>query len=935
MSILDILFTVLIQPLSLAFEVIYVIANDIICDPGLSIIALSLTMNILVLPLYMRADKMQEKERDIEAKLRDGVAHIRKTFSGDEKAMMLQTYYRQNNYRPTDVFKGSISLMLEIPFFIAAYMFLSHLQILQGVSFWIIPDLGAPDGLIRIGDFSINALPFVMTALNLISCLLFTKGMPLKTKIQLYGMALFFLVFLYGSPSGLVFYWTLNNLFALVKTIFYKIKHPKPVLMALSTIVGAAFIAFGVLTFGTRELTYNVIIFVIGGLCILPVVAFAFIKAFKFSFKPPNHEPNKWAFLSGALFLTVLLGAVIPSAVIVASPQEFVSIYHFSHPMWFIAKSLCLAIGAFMIWANVFYWLCNKRVKLIFETGIWAICVIAIVNYLFFGTDLGMINAALQYENGMNFGNFATLLNANVIVIIILIIVFLGRFARKFVPRLMAVGAVALAIMAGMNVATINESMDRVTASMGNIKLNDKGEAEAPSFELSKDGKNVVVLMLDRGLNYLVPYLFNERPDLKQQFDGFTYYDNVTSLAASTNTGLPAVMGGYEYSPEEMDKRADESLASKHNEALKVMPVLFNNADYNVTVCDPSYAGYQNIPDLSIYNDYPDIDAYIAKAYYTDTWPKTRDADMRNFFCYAFTKASPLFIQPLLYDSGEYNTSIARTSENSPSGQVVSDNFMTADGIYPSFLDTYTVLEHLNDMTKITDGNSNNFLLMTNETAHDVTLLQEPQYEPATHVDNTDFEAKNKQRYTVNGVTLRMRDSGHAEHYQCNMAAYLKIGAWLEYLKANGVYDNTRIIIVADHGFPLNQLPNKLLDNGEDNRYDTEWYNPVLMVKDFNSHGFNTSHEFMTNADTPSIATNGVLENPVNPFTGKAINNIENKAHPQHIYSTHHWTVDTNNGNTFTPDGVWFSVKDNVNDLDNWKVINDPNTGRPSPHDGD
>lgn len=65
-----------------------------------------------------------------------------------------------------------------------------------------------------------------MTLINVISSAIYLKGFPLKTKIQLYGMALFFLVFLYTSPSGLVFYWTLNNLFSLGKTLFYKIKKP-------------------------------------------------------------------------------------------------------------------------------------------------------------------------------------------------------------------------------------------------------------------------------------------------------------------------------------------------------------------------------------------------------------------------------------------------------------------------------------------------------------------------------------------------------------------------------------------------------------------------------------------------------------------------------------------------------------------------------------
>ena len=92
MSFFTILETLLIGPLKLLFEIIFTIANQFIGHPGLSIIVLSLVMNILVLPLYRRADAMQEESRDTGAKLREGVAHIKKTFSGDERMMILQTY---------------------------------------------------------------------------------------------------------------------------------------------------------------------------------------------------------------------------------------------------------------------------------------------------------------------------------------------------------------------------------------------------------------------------------------------------------------------------------------------------------------------------------------------------------------------------------------------------------------------------------------------------------------------------------------------------------------------------------------------------------------------------------------------------------------------------------------------------------------------------
>ena len=101
---------------------------------------------------------------------------------------MLQTYYRQNNYKPTNALNGSVSLLLEIPFFMAAYQFLSGLTVLDGVSFGPIKNLGAPDGMLVIGTLAINVLPVLMTLINVISSAIYLKGFPLKTKIQLYAM---------------------------------------------------------------------------------------------------------------------------------------------------------------------------------------------------------------------------------------------------------------------------------------------------------------------------------------------------------------------------------------------------------------------------------------------------------------------------------------------------------------------------------------------------------------------------------------------------------------------------------------------------------------------------------------------------------------------------------------------------------------------------
>ena len=169
MSFPTMLYQFFLMPIQLVFEVIFSYAYMLTGEQaGIAIISLSLTMNLLVLPLYRRADALQEEERLTEARLHDGIAHIKKSFRGDERTMILQTYYRQNNYSPLYVLRSAVSLFLEIPFFIVAYNFLSGLTLLQGVTFGPIADLGKPDGLIVLGGLHINVLPVLMTAVNVV-----------------------------------------------------------------------------------------------------------------------------------------------------------------------------------------------------------------------------------------------------------------------------------------------------------------------------------------------------------------------------------------------------------------------------------------------------------------------------------------------------------------------------------------------------------------------------------------------------------------------------------------------------------------------------------------------------------------------------------------------------------------------------------------------
>ena len=921
--ILSFLYTLIISPLELLFENIFVIAERIIGNSGLSIIVLSLVVNFLVLPLYKRADELQTEERDIQAKMAPRLKQIKEIFKGDERFFMTQEYYRINHYKPVYALKSSVSLLLQIPFFIAAYNLLSGMQGLQGMKFGFISDLGREDAMFMIGNFPINVLPILMTLINIVSGIIYTNGHPLKAKIQVYGLALVFLVLLYRSPSGLVFYWLLNNVFSLVKNIFYKIKNSKIILFALAAASGVAVSIVSVIR-GDLDIRQKVVLVLAGILLMLPLASVS-IKG-KLPVKIPSKAGVKdnALFFSGAVFMAVLTGLLIPSAVISASSMEFIDEVSLINPCLYVLSAMFLSFGSWVLWGGVFYSFMSDRIKSVFGKAIWIISGVSVLDYMLFGTKLGMMSTALIYDNTPEFKFVEYLINSLAVIALSVVFLLIVSKVPKISRTILIVGVATVTVIGGLNMLTIQGTYkgyrDRITPS-----------SVIPEIPLSKNGKNVIVIMLDRAAGTQTPYIFNEKSELLESFDGFTYYPNTISYGGFTNTGSPALYGGYEYTPEAMNARPDKLLVDKHDEALKVMPDLFYKNGYEVTVCDPSYAGYTWVPDLSIYDEYPDMNCYLTNGCFNyfegddgesvvNTSERLNKIRNRNFFCFAMMKVSPLLLQETVYDNGTYNESISMSGEDAGTlyNYSVVQQVLSASQSYGynlKFLRAYAVLQKLPEITSITDSDQNTFLMMSNDATHETCILQEPDYVPALVIDNTEYDQDMISRYTVNGVTMQMTDSSQVAQYQCNVAAFILFAQWFDYLKENGVYDNTRIIIVSDHGRTINQF------GIECNGQDLECFIPLLMVKDFNATGFTVCEDFMTNADTPVLATNGIIDDPVNPFTQIPLAS-DYKNGPQTVLYSEQWSTDVNNGNVFLP-GSWYTVNGDPHDPDNWTYEGD------------
>ena len=868
----------ILGPLKLLLEVVFALANRALPE-ALSIVVLSLTVNVMVLPLYRRADAIQAEAREKEARLSPMIRHIKKVFRGNEQFMMLQTFYRQQHYNPLYSLRAALPLLLQIPFFIAAYQFLGRLGCLQGATLGPVRDLSQPDGLLRVGTLTVNLIPLLMTAVNLLSGMLYTRGAQLKEKLQLLGMALVFLLLLYDSPAGLTFYWTLNNLFSLVKN-------------------------------GLRGLR--------------PVrkhkrkTAPAFLRA----------APRPGSFFLCCAVLAALSGLLIPSAVLSASPQDFIRYVSEPDPFWYGVNALLLAVGTFVLWFGVYYALSRPSVRKGMEYGAWMLAGVFLINYLFFRNNLGTLSSMLKYDRAPEFTVAQKLVNLGTVALAAMI------FAALMLKKETVIRGAAwtmILVMGGMgarNLWLVRTEVDRTRQAQAR---NYAGAAEIP---LSREGQNVIVLMLDRAVSSYLPCIFQEDPDLKASYSGFTYYPNTLSFGAHTNLGSPGLFGGYEYVPRAMNARNTVLLKDKQNEALLLLPTLFSRQGYQVSVFDVPYPGdYTSSGDYSVFDTLPGVNArkLIGAVQSGSVWERPENFRLRNFFCYSLSMVVPSALYGLVYNMGYYNRANGSASLFSLGGNAPAAVYTDLDYTKMDFMAAYDVLCSLKDMTRVQSGKGDTLLVMANDTTHEQVLLPEPEYAPIGIPENTAYDASHADRFHAGPFVLHVENDFQMAHYEVNMAAIKVIGEWLDYLKETGVYDNTRIILVSDHGAALGLIEEGLLETGVNSvgtnyfgtREDIMAYNPLLMMKDFGASGeLRTDTTFMTNADVPSLAMRGLIADPVNPFTGQPVTDAD-KSRTCMVSTSHLMDAGRDKGTTFEP-SYWLAVVpggDTLFDASRWTFV--------------
>ena len=894
---LNFLYTIFIYPVYMFVEFILFIANNITQDHiGLSIIILSLGINLITLPIYNVAEKWQEMERGIQKRMKPKVKNIKTVFKGDEQYMILSAYYRQNNYHPLYALRSLFALFIQIPFFIAAYQLLSELPALKETSFLFLKDLGSPDKLVTIGSISLNLLPVIMTVINIAASAVYTKGLELKDKLTLYLTAFLFLVLLYNSPSGLVLYWTLNNIFSLFKNIFYKIKLSKKTWFIIAIIVAITLTIVIASTSVKRKPVFMSIGFT-ALLLITPFIKKLFLY-FESKQKKSIFDSDKkrfYIFLSAVSAFLIFIGLVIPSTTIASSPQEFANFDNFTNPLGILYYTFIQTFGIF-VWLLCLYKLFSKQIQKYFSYIAVFVLICSLINAFIFTGNYGDINKFLVFEDSdrLLHGVKYFILNIFTLSLCILIILsFLYSKFVKFLPSILTIIVISFLTVSGFSGINIYKEYQRLQKTDLKTVINKK------PYRISKTGKNIFILMLDRSMNFFIDPIFENNSLVKKEYTGFTLFKNTLAFGGGTHISSPSLFGGYEYTPDNLNKRYSELLVDKHNEAVSVLPKLFSENNWNVSFTDPPWLNYSWIPDLSVFDKYDMIAQNIDyHGKYSQSLLKSlkfsqNNANLsaihRNMLYFSFFRIFPSEIRRVFYSSGNY--------ANSKFPQYIT----------MAFIDSYSAIQNITKEVEFVEDKNCINIIVNN-------ITHEPPKQSDIKILQKEFLIPLADKYCLNEYT--------AEHFYANYLAHEECAKFFRFLKENNCYDNSRIIIAGDHGrYSMKTRDMSFLKDFAGTGFRPEELIPLMMMKDFNSDGnLKIDNTFMTLADIPFLTVKDLDEKlQINPFTGILFKDSQLKS-PAKIMIGGGWQDNKELEMTkFKADeNDWAFVKDDVYKPENW-----------------
>ena len=186
--------------------------HSLVPNYGLVIIIVSVLIKLVFYPLTRSSLKSMQAMKTVQPELEA----LKKKYKGDPKKLNQEQMelFRKHKVNPMG---GCLPILVQMPIFFALYNVLVESVQLRRAPFvsWI-DDLSAPDTLFHFGTFPVHVLPIIMGATQIAQPAMGPSN-DSRQQMMKYIMPIFMLVIFYGLPSGLVLYWTVNNVLTAVQ----------------------------------------------------------------------------------------------------------------------------------------------------------------------------------------------------------------------------------------------------------------------------------------------------------------------------------------------------------------------------------------------------------------------------------------------------------------------------------------------------------------------------------------------------------------------------------------------------------------------------------------------------------------------------------------------------------------------------------------------
>jgi YidC/Oxa1 family membrane protein insertase len=968
----------LLAPFVFIIREIFLFSYSLTGNYGISIILLSFAISLLLLPIFIFIERARKRDDVVKRKMKPVLDEIKRSYRGQERYYYIRTLHRQHGYSSLRSLVPLLSLLLQIPFFIAAYQFLEHFEPLAGQGFLMIDDLSAPDRLLG----SINLLPIIMTLVNLVTAYFYTRNGDTAERKQMLVVAGVFLVLLYNFPSGLVLYWTMNNVFSFfrlfvtnpevfrksesvadlrgtvkatlrVRIAFIRARYPRafrfyydqirprrtvsitvfslllllilasqlqwalqhtfddfmlrlivaPVaalLLTISIITGYAFfkakqqslieilimpeVYFSIL-FLTVYFYFGSRYYFSGVNPDLGILAFVFMLAGQvvgmiYFIHHYKKSRNRWSVIASIALIIVLIYQCIQSVVFITGRDIKVSILNLvTAPKngalvdIVLPGILFIFIVALFIPARK-----NKKDRVVAGSG-WSVYILALLYLLGFIFLWNPLEVFSSYPSNFDFTAFdilkknfkifaAALFILSVIyyfihkkaryrlLLILISAVILGFIHNTLLP--IHVGTLQYAVfleqqnlakpvdaylleafgilviffsvrwlfkqkyhkqlgwaLIALNIVLVTQSLVVAGRSGSFFQKENPPPDPSSSISFSKDKENIVLLVLDMFHGWYVNRTIEEVPDLNKIYDGFVWYPNSLAVSNITGSSIGPILGGYEHTIDQLNQDNSRTLEEKITTIAADFNTKIRNRGYRysgnhiIYTIDDSLTYDTFLPkwheDWDIYNNKLNI-GVAKEVSYTLLWSNAM------FF------TAPLVFKPKIYNKGQWMQGEVTTNENT--SRTMPYNFLR-------------LLPHISD----SKSRQSNFIYL---------------YSSATHHP---WDIMDEKGIIQTDVTP----------YENNKWALETLSEWIEWMKKNEVYDNTKIIVVSDHGphwwyfkgevdSDIPVIPHTSIK--KINEASMSLFS-LMLVKDFHAKGaLQKDSRFMSNADASAIIFN-------------------------------------------------------------------------------